>query len=503
MLMNFLRRFSLLACCLGAASLAAQSVQLADGRVLLAKVEEADGAGLRVRRLDNGGLLDLRWDHLSTASALAVKQQFDLAGDNQEQQLLVRVDEVEYMSGGTKQWVIGRIVERGTDPLVVQSKGRQYPIARKDLGPVRSVEVPVMQVYTKDEFYAERFRALQPGSKSDVHVLLAEELLKVGDYDRAAEHLAQAKELGNSLNPGQIDTLIARTQRFKEAAKEAKAIEDIAAGRARGTLVDFEKGTKQIAQFEKDFPQTKLKVEFDAEKKKFAAARQRFLVGQIAESWRSSIALIADKKVADASLMLEAAREYASSKMSDDIVARLVTTLRLGADEIKTLWAARKDKEYSKARKTEMFSYGLGSWVLGEEAILKNTQVGKDKDKSKDAANQDPNSQRDIDRYVKAMQAALKARAQSGQAQGQGQGEQPKTEEDWWRDASRADKAGWLRAFYAENAGQLTVTVATLTQCPACYAEGTRADINGDGKMVRIPCYLCQKTKYLRSFRAW
>ena len=71
--------FSLaLALAAATAGVRAQSVQLSDGRTLLAKVEEADGEGLRVRRLDNGGVLDLRWDHLSTASATAWKRKFDL-----------------------------------------------------------------------------------------------------------------------------------------------------------------------------------------------------------------------------------------------------------------------------------------------------------------------------------------------------------------------------------------------------------------------------------------
>ncbi|MEC8653529.1 MAG: hypothetical protein VXY92_13310, partial [Planctomycetota bacterium] len=61
--------FAAAAALFASANSSAQSIQLADGRVLLASVEQADGEGLRVRRLDNGGVLDLRWDHLSTASA--------------------------------------------------------------------------------------------------------------------------------------------------------------------------------------------------------------------------------------------------------------------------------------------------------------------------------------------------------------------------------------------------------------------------------------------------
>ena len=49
----------------------AQTVQLADGRVLVATIDpaEVDGEGLTVKRLDNDGVLRLRWDQLSSASS--------------------------------------------------------------------------------------------------------------------------------------------------------------------------------------------------------------------------------------------------------------------------------------------------------------------------------------------------------------------------------------------------------------------------------------------------
>ena len=76
-----------------------QTLQLADGKVLLAKVDGVpDGEGLRVKRLDNGGVLDLRWEHLTTSCANTIKRQFDLMGDTQDE-ILVRADEeVSYRS---------------------------------------------------------------------------------------------------------------------------------------------------------------------------------------------------------------------------------------------------------------------------------------------------------------------------------------------------------------------------------------------------------------------
>src|SRR5262245_24902052 len=80
------------------AVLPAQASQLADGRVLLGTIERdsVGGEGLRVQRLDNGGVLDLRWDQLSSASAWDLKRKFSLVGEADDE-VLTRADEVTYM----------------------------------------------------------------------------------------------------------------------------------------------------------------------------------------------------------------------------------------------------------------------------------------------------------------------------------------------------------------------------------------------------------------------
>src|SRR5688572_25599139 len=273
------------------AALPAQAIQLADGRVLLGTIDrdEVDGEGLRVHRLDNGGVLDLRWDHLSSASAWALKRKFALVGESDDE-VLTRAEEVSYMVQGSKQTVIGRITDRDATHLYVEAKGIKYKVPAADLvGSPRTIDVPVAQVFTKDEYYQELLTKQPPGGEADKHVLLAETLVKVGDYEHAQAHLEEAKKLGNSRDPQKLEAALARLQRFKEAAKELKLLSDIEAARRRGKLVDFEKGVLLIAQFEKDFPQTKLKAEFDIEKKKFGDARAKFLSSSVADLWRRSI----------------------------------------------------------------------------------------------------------------------------------------------------------------------------------------------------------------------
>ncbi|MBX3464481.1 MAG: hypothetical protein KF830_15030 [Planctomycetes bacterium] len=483
---------------LAAGGLPAQTLQLADGKVLLAKVEDADGDGLRVRRLDNGGTLDLRWEHLSAASATAIKRQFDLVGDGNDE-ILVRADEIEFLVDGGRQTWIGKVVDRTNEHIVLQQKGAQFRIPRGELRAVRQVEVPALQVYTKDEFYTLRLAEMQPGTSADRHVLLAEDLVKVRDYDHAADHLQKARELGNSANPQHLEQMAQRLARYKEAAKERELLDQIEAARSRGQLADFEKGLKLIAQFEAQFPQSKLRVDFEQAKKRFTDARTRHLCQQVAEQWRRSIQVLADKKAAESAVGIDAVRDYAENKMTDDIVARTAQQLRLDPAEVRQLWTERA--RYPIGKRAEQFAYGIGSWILGEERILKGTRQGDAK--AQQEPPRDTGNTRQVEQLARALREALERRRNQIQGQGGGGAREPMEPDAWWRQASRPERTSWLRAYYAESGGQLVVTYQSVTPCISCYGEGTTPETDGQGRLVRNKCFLCQGTKWLRSFKAY
>lgn len=492
--------FLLLATLLGALpSLRAQTVQFADGRVLLAKVEDADGNGLRVRRLDNGGTLDLRWEHLSASCAAQVKKQWNLMADTQDE-ILVRADEVEFMQGGSKQTLVGKVAERGADPLVLQIKGVPYRIPRGELLAMRTVDVPVMQVYTKDEWYAEKLAEAAPGDQADKHLLLAEALIRVRDYDHARDHLTKAKEFGNSRDPQRLEATSQRLQRYAEAAKERDLIDQIQAARSRGQLADFEKGNKLVAEYEKAFAQPKLKSEFDVEKKRLAESRARFLTQQVADQFRRAIQPFADKKVADNTVTLQQARDYAQGKLADELFTRVAQQLRIEVDEARQMWGERE--KYPVGKRTEYFAYGIGSWVLGTKVIEKDTSLEKAKGQQQGGGTkqQDPNTP-ETQRIMRLMREALDRRRSA--AQGGGEQQEEQTDEQWWSTATRPERAGWLRAYFAEFGGQLKLTYAGLSPCVSCVGEGKTTQIGSDGKLEKVKCFLCHGTRWLRSFKAY
>lgn len=477
-------------------ALPAQTLQLADGNVLLAKVEDANGDGLHVKRLDNGGVLDLRWSHLTPECALRIKQEWNLASTS-EDELTVNVQEVHYRLNGSPTTLIGKVVDSQNGILTVQCKGNQYRVPTAELigTGIRQVSVPVAQVYTLDEYYTERLSQDPPGDDADKHILLAEDLIKVRDYDHAEEHLVKAKELGNSKDPKGLEMWTARLARYKESKKERDLLDQIQVARARGT---FDKGLQLIAQYEQEYPagKGKLRAEFDTEQKKFQQTRARFLSLQIAELWRNSIRTVAEKKLMERGLTLAAVREYAESKMKDDITARIAAQLKLDPEEVKTLWQQRAN--YPNGKRTELFSYNIGSWVLGEKDILEDTKQGQ----ANDAQQQkDPAQDREIERVAKLIREAM----QRSRAAAKGQGGAPKepTEEDWWADADHSQRTSWLRAYYAEHGGDLVVTIAYANPCISCYGAGTVPELGPQGKVQQTKCYLCHATKYTRAFRAY
>ena len=115
-------------------------------------------------------------------------------------------------------------------------------------------------------------------------------------------------------------------------------------------------------------------------------------------------------------------------------------------------------------------------------------------------ARKDPvGKDRDIERFAKLLRQAMERRRST-----QNQGEQKQmTPEGWWEDASKPERVSWLRSYYAEFSGQMVVTYASAQQCISCYGEGSTPEVDTQGRPTRKKCFLCQGTKWTRSFKAY
>jgi hypothetical protein len=476
----------------GAAPVAGQVIQLKSGETLVGKILDAPHEdGLTFQRLDTGGVLDLRWEHLSVESAGRIRAMAGLSTDDLSEVTVPAVAIRYEIGGGGMDRIVGRIVGESDSQITVRRLGVDFPIQRSAIKEHRTVEVPAREVYSPSEFYSEKLAELAPGDDADKHILLGDLMMRVGDFEHAALHYDSAAKLGGGKQKNTLEGKIKRLERFKTAAAESLELEKIRTLLARR---DFEKGVAAIEAFKEKFPAGKLQDEFARLQRRFEKARQQHLVDQVVSMWYRTIAALARSKAGEASLGFEAARAYAEEQMGQDIRSRVQKALDLAPEVVEEMWAARLEER--SAPRPERYHYGLGSWTLGAETITKNTTQAKaESEEEKSDADQR------MERLVKRIKEAQE-RARRAQAQQSGRGEQEDTPEQWWEDASIDERTQWLRAYYAEHGGDLVVKAAFLDGCLTCGATGRLTIYGQSGEAEQAKCPTCRGTRFKRWVRA-
>lgn len=468
-----------------------QTLQLKNGAVLIGEVQQAHEDGLTFLRLDNGGILELRWSHLSTECAGRIKELFNLASDEGDE-VTVTADEVTYEISGVTHVVLGRLVDRTPTDIIVQRKGLRFPVPRSSIVVLREVQVPASEIFTVEEFYSGKLVEFAPGDDADKHVLLATELMRVRDYENAERHLLRARDLGNSLQPNAILGKLERLRRYRDAEDERELLDQISVQRFRE---NFDRGLELIAQFEQKYPDSSLMTEFEREIQRFKSARTRFLTARVNETWKRLIRSTAERKVAEKGVTFPIAKSYAERQMGDDIASRVAEILGLEAENVRDLWVKRTD--YPGLLRREHFSYGIGSWVLGRSGVIKDTVKGEEQDPVRRAS-----EDREIERTARRIRQ-MQERAGRTRGGRRAQANRTSEEEEWWQQANRNGRAGWLRAYYAEHSGDLILHRAHVVPCVNCAGSGTEGQLATSGNIIQAECFLCHGTRFVRTLRAY
>ena len=472
------------------ALLPAQAVQLKSGTLLIGEIADATGDGLVLKRTDNGGSLQLKWDDLSVESSARIKQLFNLSVED-EAEVMADADVLTYeLPGGGLAEAVCVILEHNGKAIIVRTKSAprlEVPVESVRSRATRAVRA--LDLYTKEEFYNKKLQELAPGDDADQHVALADLMMRVRDFDHAELHLKRGKELGTSKQPAQIEAKLARLELFKANAAEHGMLEEIqtAAGRA-----EFPRAQELIKKFDATWPQSKLKPELEGIKVRVAKSRERWLIARVAEVWYMSISRTADRKIGERGTTFAQARQYAEANMGKDIRTTIAKALGIPEDEVLGLWKKRVDVK--AVLRPNLYSYGLGSWLLGEGGVLENTAQGKSEEK--DAKKKEAPDE-DMEKLMRKMKAARTRAAQAGQGD-----QQQQSEEDWWKESSAQARSLWVQAYYAEKSGDLQVVRAMAEPCLNCGGEGTITELADRGEPKKSKCFVCHGSRYTRRIRA-
>ena len=474
----------------------AQVVQLKSGRVVLAEVVDADSEGLTLRRLDDGGVLELTWSDLSKLHQETIKRRFGIdTGD--ESEVMVPASAVRYrVAGGSIGEIIGVIAEQTDSALLVKRKGAITEVPRARFQSEDKIEVRWDEIYTDEEWYALELENFDPGEDPDAHVRLAENLRRATLFEQAKVHYLRAQELGGGSFAAQIDAYLERIDTLIESKEENDLLSEIRRLRFRKR---FAAAFELVAEFEERFPNSKLKSRFDNELRRLEAARTDELGADVRSQFAETLKDVAYEYAGRDDTTLEKARDYASEQMSQDIFERIAELLmkrnkgvELDAAGVAELFARRG--EFGRRPFSKFFGYNFGSWVLGEDAVIAGT------DRSGDAVGDEQESDPELERFVRQLRE-IERRGRRAASRGQNDGDE--SPEDWWKGADRNERKSWLQAYFAEFSGVLEIRRATAVPCPTCAARGfvTTVSSAGDGGLQQTECPTCHGTKFQRAIR--
>lgn len=480
------------------ASLPAQAVQLRDGSILVGEIQEADGEGFTLLRTDNGGVLKLRWGHLSQSSAKLIKTGYGLL-DRDDEEILVRADVLTYEnSSGRKAEAVGRISKQDDRFIYVRKRGNFTPVPRKKIRGKGERQVPPNEIFTVDEYYNEMVAEHAPGEDADKHIALGNLLMRLRDYDHAQQHLDKASALGGGRQPHVLAEQIKRLQFFKAAKAEQGVLDAIRTYTNRG---NFALAAKKIAEFKSTFPNSKLVGDLAKLEKRYNDVRKKKLVWDVTRLWYKYVGILGQRKAAEVKVTFAMAKQYAERQMGKEIRAQIATSLGIEVDEVEQLWSERMSVK--GATQSQRYFFSAGSWLLGAQAVIKDTKQGKTEAAVK-AVTQSEGDKK-VAEGVKRIQEALKRnreRMKRRTAQGK-QGEKKEvTPEDWWAQAGRPAQATWVKAYYAEFSGDMMLVGAYVSPCTNCAASGKVGTTGSIGAATSKACPICRGTRFRRDIRA-
>lgn len=460
----------------------AEVIRLKNGMELHGEIIRFDAeTGITFKRCENGGIIELRWEHLIEEDVIAIKAAHGY-GDLEAEPIYVRAKKLLLATGD---YVIGVQVESSHPGVVTLHRlGKNYDYVPSHIEDIENVEVEAQEVYTAQELYEQKIAESFPETALD-HFKLAIYCESVTIYSRALEHYEMTAELDSEFKPNIVAAKIHRMG-IKQSEKEAtELLNEI---RNRLYKKKFEPALKLCDTFARSFPQSQQLSDLDKLRSRIITKRHDYYQHKIMPDYFSWMGRIAYKMAADRSINLDDALSYARDKLGEDIKKKLAESYGMEMEEVADLWANRT------GGMTRTATYGMGTFILGEQA-KKIPEVLKEEDEEEDEtvgkkrpATLDEKLKQRIEELKKEREKQVKNRRPRLNIENIGQ-----TKDQWWRNADNDSRKQFLIAFFAENSDDICYRKVRLRPCATCCGKGWFFYFfRSEDAPTQEPCYVCK-----------
>jgi hypothetical protein len=485
-LMKLLPLSALVLAALLSAPAAAEIVRLKDGTLLHGDIVAFDEAsGFRLHRVDNGGEISLRWEHLPPEEVKRIKASRGFTGDEVAPYQVNVVHLV--MKNGTTE----------TGVLVEGGKPDSYTLRRRagtDVFPkqfVRSVEpgkAEGLAIYPAEELYGVIQADLGTPADAAGHFQMAVACEGAGLYELAREHYDAARTLDPKLKPDLIPLRIDRLAVKIEDRDETVEIDEI---RNRLYKKQFDEALDAVTAFRERYPHSRQLGELAVLEGDIGRQRLDYYSARVISDYFSFLGKTISEVAREDGMTIGGAMELLEDGVHPAIIKRLAESYRMTEEGIQQLWDTRSGGSVRTA------GYGSGTFILGEERAL--NWIGSDDDEDAPEATQ-PQAEDDLQKRIEDVlkKREEEAKARSDKSSSTKALQEGITPDQWWDAAPNDDRVRWLTAFYAEEAGHVTVLRAKPRNCRQCNAVGTVPGLNEKGEAIDMACPTCKGLKYER-----
>ncbi len=457
-----------------ALALKAEIIFLKDGRLLHVKVLSGDERGIAVERLDNGGKLFLRWEHLREQDRKRLRIEFGLDDDDSGIDLMMPGHRLHARKGDYQD---GLIVEETQDKVVLMREGGRVEYLRAAIRRIEERQVSVFDVYTPEELYQQRLGEIQPVDGDVVgHFEMARWATKVEVYHEAIGHYLKVREADPEYKSEYIDNQMKRLEILDRNKELRAAIRTAERAGYRNRFAECLAYFDEILAVSGLDPQ--LKQEVEKKRERFVKRRWKYYSEEVVKTYHREVrkrlkALAQSKDIrstnAEEALSVQKAMSYCRSQLHKDIVEDIAKKFELDPKkEVEEMWKNRKFNIKLSG------TYGSGTFIV-ESAGGGNTgglQEGQ------------------LNRRIQEARERLERSLRGGEQNQQQQAAPPKliSKDEWWVQADSVQREFFLRAYYAEHCGQMQIISTSWRACQTCGGTGSIKQLGAQGGFVKVTC---------------
>ena len=478
---------------------AAMMLRLRSGGILWGSIAEHDEEALRFHRLDNGGTVRLRWSLLDPDQEEQLRLRFGYV-EGAVEELMVEADRI-YLQDGSER--VGLITNRTEGEVWLKTANGLLKIPKLRIsGPSSTVQVPALDIYSKDELYQQKLfelqsQLLQEGTAAaEAHFEVAEFCEQLFNYIQALVHYEAAVRMDPEYQAEVMPTVLARTREKAELQVQVDHLQEADLWRARR---HYDKAETLLQSFPELYPDSPLMEDYSKLVRRLEKYQLRDLKVKVVQRWHYWMRRFA--QTAARKMSYEEVLAYVDGPMSEEIAAKVHEDLteiapQIQADEVRSLWEAREGGRYRQA------SYGHGTWLLGEGRARADIDQPASESDQPAAGSQGEARQKledRIQRYMRNQEIANRANAG-----GAGEEEDPNA---FWERWPSGNKTQWILAYYAENSGDFQPR-ARFRNCRECGGTGTRLVVFTGGAVSGaesgerlVPCPTCHYIAVVRLIR--